>query len=156
MSTRSSGNIFLSCLVLLALSFVSKQSRAQHRAGDLLQSRSWAIIGTLDFKLGSGNEIYPVFSDALKKQANHDFELQGYLIPIREGMKQTRFLLSTLPINQCFYCGKNGVPIMILVEMAEGVKFTYKPIRVRGKLKLKKVNIRDYPPIVLSDAVLQK
>lgn len=153
---KSSRDLFLSCLVLLALSLVSKQSRAQHRAGDLLQSRSWDIIGTLDFKLGNGNEIYPVFSDELKKHANHDFELQGYLIPIREGMKQTHFLLSTLPINQCFYCGKNGVPIMILVEMSEGVKFTYKPIRVRGKLKLKKVNIRDYPPIVLSGAVLQK
>jgi hypothetical protein len=142
--------------VLLLLSSISKQSRAQHRAGDLLQSRSWDIIGTLDFKVGSGNEIYPVFSDELKKFANHDFELQGYLIPIREGMKQTRFLLSTLPINQCFYCGKNGIPIMILVEMPEGLKFTYKPIRIRGKLKLKKVNIRDYPPIVLSEAVLVK
>lgn len=156
MSTRSSRNLFLSCLVLLTISLVSKQSRAQHRSGDLLQSRSWDIIGTLDFKLGNGNEIYPVFSDELKKYANHDFELQGYLIPIREGMKQTRFLLSTLPINQCFYCGKNGVPIMILVEMPEGIKFTYKPIRVRGKLKLKRVNIRDYPPIVLSEAVLLK
>jgi hypothetical protein len=142
--------------VLFALSLVSTQSTAQHRAGDLLQSKSWDIIGTLDFKLGSGNEIYPVFSDELKKYANQDFELQGYLIPIREGMKQTRFLLSTLPINQCFYCGKNGVPIMTLVEMPEGVKFTYKPIRVRGKLKLKKVNIRDYPPIVLLEAVLLK
>lgn len=156
MSTRSSRNLFLSCLVLLTISLVSKQSRAQHRSGDLLQSRSWDIIGTLDFKLGNGNEIYPVFSDELKKYANHDFELQGYLIPIREGMKQTRFLLSTLPINQCFYCGKNGVPIMILVEMPEGIKFTYKPIRVRGKLKLKRVNIRDYPPIVLLEAVLLK
>jgi hypothetical protein len=135
---------------------ISKQSKAQHRAGDLLKSRSWDIVGTLDFKLGNSNEIYPVFSNELKKYANQDFELQGYLIPIREGMKQTRFLLSTLPINQCFYCGKNGVPIMILVEMSEGLNFTYKPIRIRGKLKLKKVNIRDYPPIALTGAVLLK
>ncbi|MNR39518.1 hypothetical protein D3C85_1577330 [compost metagenome] len=51
-------------------------------------------------------------------------------------MKQTKFMLSTLPINQCFYCGKNGVPIMVLVEMAEPIKFTYKTIVVKGTLKL--------------------
>lgn len=147
--------IILSPLILLLL-HIGVEGKAQHRAGDMLSSRSWDIIGTLDFRLGDGNEIYPIFSDEIKKSANRQFELKGYLIPIREGMKQTRFLLSTLPINQCFYCGKNGVPIMILVEMSEGIKFTNSPIRVQGILKLKKVNIRDYPPIVLSGATLLK
>jgi hypothetical protein len=144
---------FLPFFILLLLLCVSYQSRSQHKPNDLLTSRTWDIIGTLDFSLGAGNEVYPIFSRELRSYANHEFELKGYLIPIRAGLKQTRFLLSTLPVNQCFYCGKNGIPIMILVEMSEGVKFTYSPIRVRGKLKLKKVNIRDYPPILLSGAV---
>jgi hypothetical protein len=64
-------------------------------------------------------------------------------------MKQTKFMLSTLPINQCFYCGKNGVPIMVLVEMAEPIKFTYQTVKVKGTLKLNPGNAMDNPPIAL-------
>lgn len=129
-------------------------ANAQHNPNDLLQSENWNIIATLELRLEKNNDIYPIFSEVLKSKENKDFELTGYLIPIREGLRQTRFLLSTLPINQCFYCGQNGVPAMVLVEMAEGIKFTYKPIRLKGRLKLKKVNLRDYPPIILVNTLI--
>jgi hypothetical protein len=152
--TIIAGNHSISFFLTLFLVCVGSKSRSQHSANDLLKSRTWDIIGTLDFSLGAKDEVYPVFSKELNRYANQEFELRGYLIPIREGIKQTRFLLSTLPVNQCSFCGKNGVPVMVLVEMSEGVKFTFNPVRIKGKLRLKKVNIRDYPPIVLSGAVL--
>ena len=64
-------------------------------------------------------------------------------------MKQTKFMLSTLPINQCFYCGKNGVPIMVEVQLKEPTKFTYQTIKVKGTLKLSTANAMDNPPISL-------
>jgi len=137
--------VFLMHLLCLSAAF------GQHRPGDLLTSANWDIIGTLNF-MERGNDIYPIFSAELRQHANKDFELTGYMIPIREGLKQSRFLLSTLPVNQCFYCGQNGIPAMILVEMSEPIKFTYRPVKLKGKLKLKKVNIRDYPPITLGNA----
>lgn len=141
-------------IVLFVLLILPIEAVAQHNPNDLLHSDNWGIIGTMDSRLEKNNDIYPIFSEELKKSANKDFELTGYLIPIREGLRQTRFLLSTLPINQCFYCGKNGIPAMILVDMIEEIKFTYRPIRLKGKLKLKNVNLRDYPPIILTRAVL--
>ena len=96
--------------------------------------------------------MFAIYNPNIKKFANKPFELEGYIVPIKDGMKQTKFMLSTLPINQCFYCGKNGVPVMVLVEMAEPIKFTYNTIKVKGTLKLSTGNAMDNPPITLSAA----
>jgi hypothetical protein len=135
---------------------ISASASAQHSASDLLQSENWDIINTLTYRLEKNNDIFPIFSEKLKSHSNKEFELTGYLIPIREGITQNRFLLSTLPINQCFYCGQNGIPAMILVEMPKGIKFTNRPIHLKGRLKLKNVNLRDYPPITLASAMEYK
>jgi hypothetical protein len=89
----------------------------------------------------------------ISRFAGRQFELEGYMVPIKNGMKQSKFMLSTLPINQCFYCGKNGIPTMIMVEMAEPVKFTFKPVTIKGTLKLDDRNAAVYPPISLLGAV---
>ncbi|MXV13746.1 hypothetical protein [Hufsiella ginkgonis] len=74
------------------------------------------------------------------------------MIPIRSGKKQTEFLLSTLPINQCFFCGKNGNPIMILVKMRSPVQFKVLPIHMKGKLMLDNQNAAVSPPVSLQNA----
>jgi hypothetical protein len=144
------------CLMVLLWLAISPSASAQHSASDLLQSENWDIINTLTYRLEKNNDIFPIFSEKLKSRSNKDFELTGYLIPIREGMDQNRFLLSTLPINQCFYCGQNGIPAMILVEMSKSIKFTDRPIHLKGRLKLKNVNLRDYPPITLANSIAYK
>jgi hypothetical protein len=144
------------CLMVLLWLAISPSASAQHSASDLLQSANWDIINTLTYRLEKNNDIFPIFSEKLKSRSNKDFELTGYLIPIREGMNQNRFLLSTLPINQCFYCGQNGIPAMILVEMSKSIKFTDRPIHLKGRLKLKNVNLRDYPPITLANSIAYK
>ncbi|WP_129717576.1 hypothetical protein [Pedobacter sp. SYP-B3415] len=127
-------------------------AQAQHNPDDLIESANWDVIGGVDFKTPNDNEMYAVYNANIKKYENKPFELYGYIVPIKDGMKQQKFMLSTLPINQCFYCGKNGVPIMVMVELTEAVKFTYKPVTVKGILKLNKGNAMDGPPIVLAAA----
>jgi hypothetical protein len=135
--------------LLLLTGFAAK---AQHNPDDQIMSDNWEIVGSVDFKIVKDSEMYAVYNSNIKKYANKPFELEGYIVPIKDGMKQTKFMLSTLPINQCFYCGKNGVPIMVLVEMAEPIKFTYKTIVVKGTLKLNTGNAMDNPPIALTGA----
>ena len=101
------------------------------------------------FKTVKETEMYAIFSNDIKKHANKPFELEGYIVPIKDGMKQSKFMLSTLPINQCFFCGKNGVPIMVLVELVEPIKFTYQTVKIKGTLKLSTANAMDNPPISL-------
>ena len=137
-------------LVILLLAGFGFSSKAQHDPADQILSENWDVIGSVDFKTVKDTEMYAIFGNEIKKHANKPFELEGYIVPIKDGMKQTKFMLSTLPINQCFFCGKNGVPIMVQVELTEPVKFTYQPIKVKGTLKLSTANAMDNPPITLS------
>ncbi|MBC7615629.1 MAG: hypothetical protein H7202_06140 [Pedobacter sp.] len=136
-------------LILLTLIGFSFTARAQHDPNDQIMSENWDVIGNVDFKTVKETEMYAIFSNEIKKYAGKSFELEGYIVPIKDGMKQSKFMLSTLPINQCFFCGKNGVPIMVLVELVEPIKFTYQTVKVKGILKLSTTNAMDNPPISL-------
>ncbi|TDQ07059.1 hypothetical protein [Pedobacter metabolipauper] len=136
-------------IIFVFLLFTGFAVKAQHNPDDQIMSDNWDVVGSVDFKIVKDVEMYAIFNDNIKKHANKTFELEGYIVPIKDGMKQTKFMLSTLPINQCFYCGKNGVPIMVLVELAEPIKFTYQTVTVKGILKLNAGNAMDNPPISL-------
>ena len=136
-------------ILLAFLLFTGVTVKAQHNPDDQIISDNWDVVGSVDFKIVKDTEMYAVYNTNIKKFANKSFELEGYIVPIKDGMKQTKFMLSTLPINQCFYCGKNGVPIMVLVEMTEPIKFTYQTVKVKGTLKLNTGNAMDNPPIAL-------
>lgn len=139
-------------IVLALLLFTGLAVKAQHNPDDQVMSDNWDVIGSVDFKIVKDTEMFAIYNNNIKKFANKPFELEGYIVPIKDGMKQTRFMLSTLPINQCYFCGKNGVPIMVLVELTEPIKFTYQTITVKGTLKLNTGNAMDNPPIVLTAA----
>ena len=133
-------------LLLLITGFVAN---AQHDPSDQIVSDNWDVVGRVNFKTVKPTEMYAVFSPEIKQHANKPFELEGYIVPIKDGMKQTKFMLSTLPINQCYFCGKNGVPVMVLVELAEPIKFSYRPVTIKGMLKLNVGNAMDNPPVAL-------
>jgi len=138
----------LGLLLLILVGFVVN-ANAQHDPNDQIMSANWDVIGNVDFKTVKETEMYAIFNNEIKKYAGKPFELEGYIVPIKDGMKQSKFMLSTLPINQCFFCGKNGVPIMVLVELVEPIKFTYQTVKVKGTLKLSSTNAMDNPPISL-------
>ncbi|MES2418684.1 MAG: hypothetical protein V4541_10895 [Bacteroidota bacterium] len=135
--------------IFLVFIGIGLSAKAQHDPTDQILSENWDVIGSVDFKTVKDTEMYAIFNNDIKKYANKAFELEGYIVPIKDGMKQTKFMLSTLPINQCFFCGKNGVPIMVMVELTEPIKFTYQTVKIRGTLKLSTANAMDNPPISL-------
>ncbi len=139
----------LSFIFLLFVGFCFS-AKAQHDPSDQIMSVNWDVIGSVDFKTGKNAEEFAIFGPEIKKYANKPFELEGYIVPIKDGMKQTKFFLSTLPINQCFFCGKNGVPIMVMVELTEPIKFTYQTIKIKGNLKLSTASSMVEPPITLT------
>lgn len=140
---------------LLLLCLFTEQglkAQRQHNARDQIKSLNWDIIGNIEFRMIDDNKIYPVYNSTVKRFANQSFTLEGYMVPMKNGFKHSSFLFSTLPINQCYFCGQNGVPIMILVEMKEPLRFRYKPVRLRGILKLENKNAAEGPPVILKGA----
>lgn len=128
------------------------QSNKQHNPNDQLRSLNWDIIGSVKFELTEKNELFPIFSESIKRFENRAFDLTGYLIPIKSGTNQQKFLLATLPINQCYFCGQNGIPAMIMIEMDKSISFTTKPIKVSGILKLERRDASYAAPISLKNA----
>jgi hypothetical protein len=106
------------------------------------------------FELTEKNELLPMFTESIRRFENREFDLTGYLIPIKSGQKQQTFLLATLPINQCYFCGQNGIPVMIMIEMASAVPYSEKPIHVQGILKLEEKDASYKPPITIKNAKL--
>jgi len=143
-------------MLLLLLLFAGIAAKAQHNASDQIISNNWNVIGNVQFKIVKETQLIPKYTPEIRKFENKPYELEGYLVPIKEGLKQTKFMLSTLPINQCYFCGNNGVPVMVMVELAQPIKFTYQTITVKGTLKLNDGNAMDHPPIALLNALVTK
>ncbi|QXU42399.1 hypothetical protein [Pedobacter sp. D749] len=126
----------------------------KHSPKDQLRSLNWDVIGSVKFELTEKNELLPLFTESIRRFENREFDLTGYLIPIKSGQKQQTFLLATLPINQCYFCGQNGIPVMIMIEMATAVPYSEKPIHVQGILRLEEKDASYKPPITIKNAKL--
>jgi len=141
-------------ILLLLLVNVAVAQTQKHNPNDQLRSLNWDVIGSVKFELTEKNELFPMFSESIKRFDNREFDLTGYLIPIKSGQKQQKFLLATLPINQCYFCGQNGVPVMIMIEMENATAYSEKPIHVKGILKLEQKDASYAPPITIKNAKL--
>jgi len=87
---------------------------------------TWLILNELEYK-EAPHEVYgtvylPTFSKAIKKLANKQVIIRGYLVPV----DKTTWALSKNTYAACFFCGKAGPETVI------GLTFKGDP----GKLKM--------------------
>jgi hypothetical protein len=79
----------------------------------------------------------PVFSEAAKSLNGKEVTLPGYLVPFDDGaLRSNHFMLSSLPINACYFCGGGGPETVVEVFSIKPVTFTDKPVEIKGKLFL--------------------
>lgn len=144
----------IALILLLASGALSSKAQVMpdHQA---IVSPTWGIIGDLRYKEVQPGEYAPVFSRSLKSLEGKEVELEGYMVPYERGIKHSRFALSVLPIFQCQFCGSGGFPPMVEVEAKEPVNFTYKPFKMKGRIRLNPDNI-DKLEIILEEAYPQE
>ena len=53
-----------------------------------------------------------------------------------DGIESTKFILSSLPINACYFCGNGGPESVIQVITKKPIRYTEKPVELKGILKL--------------------
>lgn len=83
---------------------------------------------------------YPKFTAKHRKYHNQTVEISGYMYPLTEDKKQTFFMLSYFPIQQCFFCGGAGPESIVEINSPQGIRLNSKRIRVKGKLVLNTQN----------------
>jgi hypothetical protein len=85
---------------------------------------------------GQGEYDKPVFSTAAKSLDGKVITVPGYIVPFETGMKSSHFMLSSLPLSTCFFCGGAGPETVVEIFMKDEIAYSDKPVEITGRLKL--------------------
>jgi len=128
---------------IFILIFISIQTWAQKNIYKGFPSLIWPKLYDIKFEKAKdklGDYDKPIFSAGAKSLNGKAITLPGYMIPFQSGIRGNHFMLSSLPINACFFCGVGGPETVIEVSMKEPLTYSEKPIEVRGVLKLNDID----------------
>ena len=100
------------------------------------QSSAWKAFFDIQYEHKGAYGYYPKFTAKHWQFHNKEIELAGYMYPLTEDKKQTFFMLSFYPIQQCFFCGGAGPESIVEVNSPKGIRLNSKRIKIKGKLVL--------------------
>jgi hypothetical protein len=93
---------------------------------------SWKTLAQVDL-VKQKDRFVPQFSSNVTSLDKKEVKIQGYMMPLEAGEKQTRFILGASP-QTCMFCVTGGPEQFVEVRMAKPIKFTFEPIVVGGRL----------------------
>ncbi len=102
-------------------------------------STIWPKLYSIQFQKEKDNDK-PIFSKETLALSNKVVSLPGYMVPFENGLKGSHFMLTSLPLNACFFCGVGGPETIVEVYLTKAINYTDKPIEVKGKLILNDKN----------------
>jgi uncharacterized protein len=91
----------------------------------------WSVLTAVTTK-NEKNRLLPVFSQDQLALNQKPQRVQGFMMPLEAGEKQSHFLLSSVPLT-CSFCQAGGPESMIEVKTKTPVKYTLDPVTVEGK-----------------------
>ncbi len=103
---------------------------------------TWEDLASVSYEIGEdayGEVNVPVFNEQIKAMDGQEITVPGYIIPT-DGLNGTfqpkHFILSSLPLSACFFCGTGGPESVIEIYADEEVDYTEKPVEMKGTLVL--------------------
>ena len=91
----------------------------------------WSLLTSIQTRTEK-NRVFPVFSKEQLALNQKPQRLQGFMMPLEPGEKQTHFLLSAVPMT-CSFCTPGGPESMVEVKTKTPVQYTLDPVVVEGK-----------------------
>lgn len=92
---------------------------------------SWSLLTAVTTKVDK-TKLVPVFTKEQLALNQKPQRVQGFMMPLEPGEKQSHFLLSAVPLT-CSFCTPGGPESMVEVKTREPVKYTQEPVVVEGK-----------------------
>jgi uncharacterized protein len=126
------------------------QAQALPERRDVL---SWKMLSQVEL-VKQKDRYVPQFSKDVAALDQKEVKVQGFMMPLQMGDKQTHFVLSAMP-QSCAFCMPGGPESMVEVKSKAAVKYTFEPVVLTGKLSV----LKDDPTGVfyrLTDAVQSK
>ena len=114
---------------------------------------SWKLLSQVEL-VKQKDRYVPQFAAGVAALDQKEVKVQGFMMPLQMGDKQTHFVLSAMP-QSCAFCLPGGPESLVEVKSKTPVKYTFEPVVLTGKLAV----LKDDPPGVfyrLTDAVPAK
>jgi len=91
----------------------------------------WSLLTAVKTRTEK-NRLLPAFEKAQLALNQKTQRIQGFMMPLEPGEKQTHFLLSSVPLT-CAFCTPGGPESMVEVKTKTPVRYTLEPVTVEGK-----------------------
>ena len=97
---------------------------------------SWKLLAQVEL-VKQKDRYVPQFSKDVAALDKKDVKVQGFMMPLQVGDKQSHFVLAAMP-QTCAFCMPGGPEAMVEVKTKAPVKYTFEPVVVSGKLAVLK------------------
>ena len=100
---------------------------------DIVSWKTFAQVEIVKMK----DRYVPQFSQSVASLDQKEVKVQGFMMPLQVGDKQSHFVLSALPVT-CSFCMPGGPEALVEVKTKQPVKYSFEAITVSGKLSVLK------------------
>ena len=97
---------------------------------------SWKLLAQVEL-VKMKDKFVPQFSYGVAALDKKEVKVQGFMMPLEMGDKQTHFILSAMPVS-CAFCMPGGPEQLVEVRTTKPVKYTFDPVVLTGKLAVLK------------------
>jgi len=114
---------------------------------------SWKTLSQVEL-VKQKDRYVPQFAKDVSALDQKEIKVQGFMMPLEVGDKQSHFVLTAMP-QSCAFCLPGGPESMVEVKSKTPVKYTFDAVVVSGKLTV----LKDDPTGIfyrISDAVPAK
>lgn len=97
---------------------------------------SWKTFAQVEL-VKQKDRYVPQFAQSVASLDQKEVKVQGFMMPLQMGDKQTHFVLSAMPAT-CSFCMPGGPEALVEVKTKQPVKYTFDAVIVKGKLSVLK------------------
>lgn len=114
---------------------------------------SWKLLSQVEL-IKQKDRYVPQFAKDVSALDQKEVKVQGFMMPLQVGDKQSHFVLTAMP-QSCSFCLPGGPEAMVEVKSKTPVKYTFEPVVLTGRMAV----LKDDPTGIfyrLTDAVPTK
>ena len=97
---------------------------------------SWKLLSQVEL-VKQKDRYVPQFAKDVSALDQKEVKLQGFMMPLEVGDKQSHFVLTAMP-QSCAFCLPGGPESMVEVKSKTPLKYTFDAVVVTGKLTVLK------------------
>jgi uncharacterized protein len=98
---------------------------------DVVGAVPWSVLNNVKVR-NAGGRLLPLYPPPVLAFNQKDVRVQGFMIPLEPGEKQSHFLLTNVPTS-CSFCMPAGPEGIVEVRTKTPVKYSLEPVTVTGK-----------------------